>query len=153
MKTELDWQNRLNPRFVKHLHTLQPTLERLLSVPSFKVTALPKDMPASGVYLFSENGRHLYVGRTRNLRRRLKDHCRGDRNTASFAFLLARKKTGNLRRRAYTSDGSCAYLMRQGSFRTVFFAQVERVKQMDVRFVKERHPIGKRSWNCMLRAC
>ncbi len=53
-----------------------------------------QDKFISGVYLFSENGKDLYVGRSRNIRRRYSDHTCNSPNSAAFAVLLAREKTG-----------------------------------------------------------
>ena len=57
---------------------------------------MPRSMPRSGVYLFSEAGRHLYVGRSNDLRGRYARHCRpgATHRQAAFAFLLAREVTG-----------------------------------------------------------
>lgn len=45
-----------------------------------------------GVYLFSEEGRPVYVGRTKKLRNRYDQHTGASRahNQASFAFLMAK---------------------------------------------------------------
>ena len=134
----------MNTRFAKCLRELQPKSKKLEGMMPFKMDALPKNIPKAGVYLFSERGRHLYVGRSSNIRGRLRNHCRRHHNAASFAFLLARKKTGNLKP-TYKREGSRAHLMSQATFRTAFFSQIERVKRMDIRFVKERNP-----WRRML---
>jgi hypothetical protein len=57
---------------------------------------LPIKMPKSGVYLFTESGKHLYVGRSNRLRARYSLHCRpgSHHNQATFAFQLARENTG-----------------------------------------------------------
>jgi hypothetical protein len=60
----------MHPRiaaFVEHLH---PAYERLISQDHCFHRSLPKGMPEQRVYLFSEAGRPLYVGRSRNLRTR-----------------------------------------------------------------------------------
>jgi hypothetical protein len=50
--------------------TLAPKLERLLAMLPLAYGALSRDMPNTGVYLFTEAGRHLYVGRSNGLRKR-----------------------------------------------------------------------------------
>jgi hypothetical protein len=59
------------------------TLERRLEVPR-----------TPGCYLFSEGGKPIYVGQTRNLRRRYEQHTGAQRthNEASFAFLVAKSR-------------------------------------------------------------
>ena len=53
-------------------------------------------LPATGgVYVFYEHNQAIYVGRTRNLRRRIRQHSHPNSThfSASFAFLLARRET------------------------------------------------------------
>ena len=99
-------------------------------------------MPRQGVYLFSEGSRHLYVGRSNRLRQRLQSHCRpsGDHYTATFAFLIARHKTGH-RKAAYARSGSRATLLKNPKFRRAFTRAKHRVARMDIRYVAENHPI------------
>lgn len=104
---------------------------------------LPKVVPQKrGVYLFSEAGRHLYVGRTNRLRRRLAGHCRPSANhfTATFAFKLARESTGRLKA-AYATKGSRADLLNDPAFATAFTVAKARIATMEVRFVEECDPV------------
>src|SRR5204862_245053 len=55
----------MNEQFRKHVESLNPSFEALLKCTPFVFGALPKQLPKAGVYLFSEEGRHLYVGRGR----------------------------------------------------------------------------------------
>ncbi len=95
-------------------------------------------MPTSGIYLFSEGERHLYVGRSRKIRRRLGNHCRrgATHHMATFAFRLAREATGRLKA-SYKPQGSRAALLEEGEFREAFDAAKARVRAMDIRFVAE----------------
>jgi len=106
------------------------------------VAALPREMPQSGIYLFSDAGEHLYVGRTNTIRKRLQSHCRpsSGHNSATFAFRLARQIT-NKTKATYTSKGSRSYLERRPKFAKVFSAEKQRVRNMDVRFVSEPEPM------------
>jgi hypothetical protein len=58
----------MDPKFAALVETLAPKLAQLLAIPPLAYGALPRDMPHSGVYLFTEAGRHLYVGRSNVLR-------------------------------------------------------------------------------------
>jgi hypothetical protein len=60
----------VDPRFAVLVESLAPKLEELLARAPLQYGSLPPDMPSSGVYLFSEDGRHLYVGRSNSLRGR-----------------------------------------------------------------------------------
>lgn len=103
---------------------------------------LPRRMPAAGIYLFSEFGRPLYVGRTRTLKRRIGRHCRpgATYRMAAFAFRLARESTGKLKA-TYTTKGSRADLMQEPAFGEAFDRAKERIRAMEVRFVEEPDPV------------
>ena len=96
-------------------------------------------MPKAGVYLFSEGSRHLYAGRTNDLRTRLQGHVHNSHNTATLAFLMARIRTGSLKA-SYKPRGSRADLLRNSKFRTAFDNARERIRQMDIRYVEEEDP-------------
>lgn len=102
------------------------------------VATLPREMPQAGIYLFSENGVHLYVGRTNTIRKRLQKHCRpsSDHNSATFAFRLAREITG-ITQATYVAEGSRASLVQDSIFGPEFRAQKQRVREMQVRYVDE----------------
>ncbi|RDJ16938.1 hypothetical protein [Rhizobium grahamii] len=98
----------------------------------------PLTTPASGVYLFSEGGEHLYVGRSNRLRKRYFLHCRpgSQQNQASFAFRLAREATQQLEA-SYTKDGGRKQMVLQDGFRTAFEEAKARIRRMSYRFVEE----------------
>lgn len=98
-------------------------------------------MPGSGLYLFSEPGRHLYVGRTDRLRARILEHGRpsSTHSSAAFAFKLARLKAG-LTRASYKPTNSRADLESQDVFGRFFREAKYRVARMQIRFVEESDP-------------
>jgi len=112
----------------------------LLSSKSYPMHELPAELPAAGVYLLSEKGDALYVGRTNNLRKRLQNHTRNSHNQATFAFLLARKETGNMKA-TYQKSGSRKDLLKQPLFREAFENSRTRIRGMDVQFIEESNPI------------
>jgi len=97
-------------------------------------------MPLAGLYIFSEDGHALYVGRTNKMRKRLQYHTRNNHGQAIFAFLLAREQTGN-KKATYKKEGSRDDLLSQPAFRSVFDSARERIKRMDVQFIEEMNPI------------
>ncbi|HEX9871747.1 MAG TPA: GIY-YIG nuclease family protein [Candidatus Tectomicrobia bacterium] len=115
-------------------------VNELLSSPKMEITRLPADMPMAGIYLFSEGGLPLYVGRTNNLKKRLQYHVRSNHNQATFAFLLARHETGRLKA-TYRRQGSRPDLLNERRFRVAFDAARKRVRMMEVRFIGETDPI------------
>ncbi len=106
------------------------------------IPEVPMDAPSECIYLFSEGDHHLYVGRTRRLRQRLRQHSTpgAQHNQAVFAFRLAREDTGNLQA-TYTTDGSRVALAADDDFSAAFHAAKKRVRGMDVRYVEETDPL------------
>lgn len=132
----------MNELFRQYIESLQPTIERLLAYKSFKFDHLPKKLPDAGVYLFTENEIHMYVGRTNRLRDRLQEHCRpsSTHNSAPFAFLLARKAHGQTNA-TYKPEGSRASLAADPQFVPHFVSSKARLRAMDIRVVEEAHPL------------
>jgi hypothetical protein len=104
-----------------------------------KYKALPSSLPTKcAVYLFSEDNNHLYVGRSKNLRQRLRGHCipSSTHFSASFAFRIARQETGHLKA-TYTAKGSRKSLVIDTVFGQTFEIAKKRVSSMDIRYVEE----------------
>ena len=132
----------MNPTFQTHVESLAPLLEQLLAMAPVKPTAMPREVPPAGIYLFSEAGQYLYVGRSRRIKRRIRRHCSGAATFrgAAFAFLLAREATGQVRA-TYKTEGSRANLMKDPAFASAFADAKARIRAMDLRFVAEPDPI------------
>ena len=129
----------MDPKFAALVETLAPKLEQLLAIPPLTYWALPRDVPQSGVYLFTEGGRHLYVGRSNALRRRYSFHCRpgASHQQATFAFLLAREATGHTEATYRAGAGSRTGLLLDPVFAQAFLAAKERIRKMEYRYVEE----------------
>ena len=99
--------------------------------------ALPK---IKGVYCFYENGKPLYVGRSRNIRNRVRQHRRqgSGHNAAQFAFNIAKKK---FEKNHPCEKWSRDDLSNNKEFASLFSESKERVRKMSVRFVKIEDPI------------
>jgi hypothetical protein len=132
----------MNRLFAAVIESLEPSYRRLLGMTPVKATNLPPDMPVAGVYLFTEEGRHLYVGRSKGLRGRIQRHSRpgATHRMAAFAFRLAREATGELLA-TYKAKGSRRELAERPRFRNAFARAKARIRSMDVRFVPESDPI------------
>lgn len=116
--------------------------DALVNASPFKCAKAPVSLAGKpGIYLFSESGRPLYIGRTDNLRKRLANHRHRSHNTATFAFLLARHETGK-RDATYQPSGSRADLLKNDpTFSAVFDRARTRIGEMDVRVVEEADPV------------
>lgn len=129
----------MNETFRQHVEALHPAYERLIASIPFKFADLAgQSIPECGVYLLSEGERHLYVGRSDNIRKRLQNHCRAGATylQAAFAFRLARESCG-VPKATYKPVGSRADLMTQEPFRLSFDEQKARLRAMDIRTVAE----------------
>jgi hypothetical protein len=131
-------ENNMDQRFANLVEQLAPKLERLMAAVPCRNGKLPADLPKSGIYLFSEGDRHLYVGRSNDLRGRYGRHCRpgATHRQAAFAFQLARERTSNLKR-TYRTVGSRAWLMEQPDFQKAFTEAKAEIRNMDYRYVEE----------------
>jgi len=127
--------------FKQFVETLHPSFERLMLMTPLNMTALPSKLPEKCIYLLSEEENHLYVGRTRRLRQRLRQHsiAGAQHNQAVFAFKLAREVTGRLAA-AYSAAGSRIALCAEPVFAEAFQQAKARVRNMDLRFVEETDP-------------
>lgn len=132
----------MDPAFTKLLESLDTKLRSLTEMQPVRYYALPRSTPERGIYLFSEAERHLYVGRTNRIRKRLQNHCRpsGTHFTATFAFRIARDDTG-MSRASYAKAGSRAELCAHPIFGPAFAQAKSRVAAMDIRYVEESDPV------------
>jgi predicted GIY-YIG superfamily endonuclease len=89
----------------------------------------------AGVYALIEGDLAQYVGRTRNLKRRLVGHRSKSHYSATCAFKLTRLKLG--RKPTYQKIGSRSWLLEKDhEFKTEFEIQRQRVLRMKVGFVE-----------------
>jgi predicted GIY-YIG superfamily endonuclease len=132
----------MHPDFASIVESLEPTFRLLMQMKPVRYSTLPKGMPASGIYLFSEGKRHLYVGRSRSIRSRLSHHCTpgATHRRGPFAFHLAREATERTKA-TYKTEGSRSSLMRDPEFSAAFNHAKARIRKMDIRFVSEVDPL------------
>ncbi|MDP2919699.1 MAG: GIY-YIG nuclease family protein [Dehalococcoidia bacterium] len=93
-----------------------------------------------GIYVFYENDNPIYVGRSKNIRNRLDQHCRNssDHNSAPFAFNLAKEKYGL---KFDKTDGmSRKQLSTLPAFDKLFTLEKERVSRMKIRYIEVPDP-------------
>src|SRR5262245_18122042 len=140
----------MNEVFRQHVERLHEKFEALIGMDPVSLERLPRVVPKSGIYLFSEGQSHLYVGRSKRIRQRLRYHC-GSAKDAPFAFKLARELTGNIKA-AYATEGSRQQLLSNAAFFAAFQAAKDRIRKMDIRYVEEPEPTGKRCWRSTQRS-
>ena len=134
----------MDRRFRKHIEGLHAKVNDLLAKPGIVFGTLPRkvELPSSGVYLFTERGRHLYVGRSNSLHQRLRNHCRPSarHNQASFAFRLALRQCG-IGAATYSKKSSRAVLAQKPHVKRAFAAAKARLRKCKIRFVEERDQV------------
>jgi hypothetical protein len=119
---------------------LPQLIERLLAAPGAPVTEHAVIPDTAGIYLFSELDHAIYVGQTRKLRQRLRNHTNplSKNNQATFAFLLAKDQA---EKAGVDTKQFRAQLEVDQEFAGHFKAAKLRVSEMDVRFIELAGPI------------
>lgn len=130
----------MTDEFDEILNAVRKKFAELCDSPRHTINSLPNAMPDAGIYLFYDDVQPLYVGRTNNLQKRLQYHTRNNHNQATFAFLLARHETRNLKA-SYQPKGSRKDLLSDPAFRLAFDQARARIRSMTVQWVEETDPI------------
>ena len=127
----------LTPTFEQYLHAVHQAYSELMSAPLGPALEQPDIPTTGGIYVFYELGQPVYVGRTRNLRRRLRQHShRGSTHySASFAFLIARRQADLPKVPRMTRQQVAEQLD------SLFSLCRQRVGCMQVRWVREEDPV------------
>jgi hypothetical protein len=125
--------------FASYVNKLPGYLDQLRASSALEPNDIKK-LP--GIYYFSEDGITLYVGRTKNMRQRYRNHCHpGSKgNDAPFAFKLARIETGK-QKPSYKVEGSRKQLMEDELFKAAFDQSKSRIRKMELRFIEIDDPI------------
>lgn len=95
---------------------------------------------APAIYVFYFNGEAVHVGRTKNLRQRLRGHVTNSHYSASFAFKRARKKTGL--KASYKKGEGRQALLENPIFAAAFAEALSHVKGMTIRYLQVEDPIA-----------
>ena len=110
---------------------MEPLLEKLLAC-ELHTQDDPKSIPpCQGIYVFYEKGKPIYVGRTKNMRKRIRGYIAPSAG-ATFAIKLLRENVDI--QTDYSTENSTATLLKR--FPKEFGEQRDKVKCMLVRFVE-----------------
>lgn len=128
-------------RFREIERRLPSLLDELLDCRAYRRDERPAVPADEGVYLFSEEGVHRYVGRTRHVNRRLGQHIweSSGENSAPFAFNIA-KTEANRAGAGNEFVGTRAEVAAHPDFEPYFLTAKQRIRAMDFRFVKVSEP-------------
>jgi len=110
---------------------LPTLLDSLLSCTPHHAGTKPSVPHHEGVYLFTEAGRHVYVGRTGDFNHRLGQHTRSSspENSAPFAYNIAKRAA------KVPVVGTRIAISRHADFMPHFQAAKARVRAMEFRYV------------------
>lgn len=125
----------MNDVFRAHVEALHPKFQMLIAMKPVSFSVLAAVVEKPGIYLLSERAEHLYIGRAKNLRSRLRMHIGNDPAGASFAVKLARQAIN--RPATYKKDNSLKLLRTEAAFVTAFGQASARIRAMQIRFVEE----------------
>ncbi len=120
----------------KVMQHVEKKFHRLRSSMPFTFDCPPAYLPKKGIYLLYEGKRALYVGRSNNIRSRLRRHTGRSHYQATFAFLLAREAAGRVKP-TYKKKGSREQLLLNRKFKCCFDLARERISKMNVLVIVE----------------
>ena len=134
-------EGRNRERFAAQIEKVQASFQRLMETAPVRMDEhRSSTLRKAGVYVISEQGRALYVGRTRDLRRRLNDHCSSSVYKAALAVRMARWETGL--RASYKREHSARHLYKTDEvFRAAFDSARQRISAMRVQYVVEEDDV------------
>ena len=129
----------MNEDFKKIVDKLPDLLSRLINSPMKPWSDLGS-VPRRGIYVFYENTKAIYVGRTNRMKDRIKEHGRpsSTHNSAPFAFNLA-KRSGE--EKGIDVSKPRVELEKDQLFVPFFREAKERVSKMSVRVIEINDPV------------
>jgi len=122
------------------MENLHEKYEQLMAMEPVTMESPLHNTPEGGVYLFSEGGSPLYVGRSkRQLNKRLRGHIRKSARDCPLAFKLAREATGKTET-SYSGDDIRDKLLSDPAFLNSYQDTKARIRRMKIRWVHEPEP-------------
>jgi hypothetical protein len=133
--SKLAGQDLALERFREIERQLPRLLDALIASSGYQRGRKPAAPNVAGVYLFTEEGVHRYVGRTRNANRRLGEHTqpKSPQNSSPFAFNIAKAEAI---RGGFDITGTRKQLAETQGFAPYFTSAKERVRSMEFRVVE-----------------
>ena len=129
----------MNERFKKLTDRIPLRLQSLLEQPPIAIDDIGiTQVPQKGVYVFFEDDKPIYVGRSNRLKKRLKEHSQrsSDRYSATLAFRIAKQNTSTLQKKQANEQ-----LMKNRDFVEEFEAAKDRIARTKIRFIRIKDQI------------
>ena len=127
----------MNAGFEKLIDKMPTNLKLLLEQPPITIEKIGiTKIPKKGIYVFFEDNKPIYVGRSNRLKERLKEHSSSssDHYSATLAFRIAKKSASVIQIRANKQTNQ--QLMENSDFVKTFKAAKERISRVKIRFVE-----------------
>jgi len=127
----------MNERFKKLTDRMPLRLQSLLEQPPIAIDDIGiTQVPQKGVYVFFEDNRPIYVGRSDRLKKRLKEHSQRSsvHNSATLAFKIAKQNTSTLHKKEKKQTNE--QLMKNRDFVEEFEAAKDRIARAEIRFIE-----------------
>ena len=131
----------MNERFKKLADRMPLLLQSLLEQPLIARDDIGViQVPEKGVYVFFENNKPIYVGRSNRLKKRIKEHSQiSSQYSATLAFRIAKQNTLILQKKGRKQTNE--QLMKNSVFREKFEAAKDRIARTRIRFIEVEDPV------------
>jgi len=132
----------MNERFKKLADRMPLLLQSLLEQPLIARDDIGViQVPEKGVYVFFENNKPIYVGRSNRLKKRIKEHSQisSDQYSATLAFRIAKQNTLILQKKWGKQTNE--QLMKNSVFREKFEAAKDRIARTRIRFIEVKDQV------------
>lgn len=129
----------MNSRFSVHIDRLPAMFAELMDSEELAMVPVTAWKRMGAIYLFTEDGCPVHVGRTRNLYARIRGHLSPSHFSASFVFKQARR-TLDLAA-TYRAGESRSALFADPNFRAKFDSHSQRLRTMTLRYLRVDCPV------------
>jgi hypothetical protein len=128
----------VNAQFKKIIGTLPDLMEKLNKSQMYERDDTDS-FPEKGIYVFFEDGKALYVGRSDRMKERVREHGRrsSGHNSATFAFLLAKEIAG----KKINLSQNRKDVEKDPEFKQIYEKMKKRVKKMQIKVVDVSDPV------------
>jgi hypothetical protein len=129
--------------FGEAISNLDASFRKLLQCEPFTFNSRPQKLPFSVVYLFSNDGQPIYVGRSNKFRQRLGNHClEGSQpNQASLAFRLACEDIQHTRKKYQRGSSPFDALKTVPDLADAFVIRKKYLKEITIQYVEEEDQV------------
>jgi hypothetical protein len=128
----------MSAKFDKYIQQLEGLLARLCAAEPLSLLEMSKFPTNGGCYALIDEDEYLYVGISKNLKQRMRNHTSGRPEQSAFAYKLACELTGL--KSDYTKTGSKKILMQNPEFAEAMKSTTERVRNMSAKCVTIEDP-------------